>query len=394
MDYRNRTLLNKDFILITVLGFFFFFNFHSFLLLPPYLAKLGATEKTVGFVMGIAGISTLALTPSVGKLADRYGKKIFISSGLLLLAISTLPFAFLDEIGFEMYFLRIIHGAAFSLFFIAAGALTADISPVAKRAQAIGLYGVFTIINYAIAPFAGSLLIKNFSFKYYIMVLTTVGFTGFLISLSLPGHKGVTGKKINYNQWHYIDYLKNINTLIPATTLFVLGGGFIATLNFISIFSLSVEIESFYLFFVFYTLSVLFVRLFFGWVPDYYGKWLVSSPSVAVFGLSVLILAFTSQLMVLIFAAVLFGIGHGFAYPSIYTIIIESASDNSRARSFAISSLAFTSGGMTGSFLFGIIADYFGYKWMFISISFSILLMFLFFNFHVLKTRLTEAANG
>ena len=68
-------LLNRSFVLVTFLGCLYFFNFHSFLLLPIRISELGGTEKIVGFVMGIAGLSTLFLTPYAGHITDRYGKK-------------------------------------------------------------------------------------------------------------------------------------------------------------------------------------------------------------------------------------------------------------------------------------------------------------------------------
>ncbi|MGH7885309.1 MAG: MFS transporter, partial [Thermodesulfobacteriota bacterium] len=313
MKIRDSVIFNKDFILITSLAFFYFFIFHSFLLLPLHLVNLGATEKVVGFIMGISGLSTLILTPSVGYLADRYGKKIFISSGLLVLSLSTLPFAFLDEINYMMFFLRIIQGASFSLFFISAGALIADLSPQNKKTEAIGVYGVFTVINYAIAPFIGSIIIGKYDFKTYMIYLSMFGITGFLLSLLVKNPSESNMEKSTSSSLSYLYYLKNKPSFISILTLFVLGAAFISTLNFISLFSISIEVESFYLYFVSYTATVLFIRILLGWVPDKFGKWKVSSLAVLAFGGGILLLAFTGSLTFLILASILFGVGHGFA---------------------------------------------------------------------------------
>ena len=158
------SLLNRSFVLVTFLGCLYFFNFHSFLLLPIRIFDLGGTEKIVGFVMGIAGLSTLFLTPYAGQVADRYGKKLFVLLGFALLAASTFPLAFLDRVDYLYYIIRIVHGCSFSLFFVAAGALTVDVSSEERRAQALGIYGVFTIINYAIAPYVRFHSDKKFRF--------------------------------------------------------------------------------------------------------------------------------------------------------------------------------------------------------------------------------------
>ena len=163
-------LLNRSFVLVTFLGCLYFFNFHSFLLLPIRISELGGTEKIVGFVMGIAGLSTLFLTPYAGHITDRYGKKLFVLLGFALLAASTFPLAFLDRVDYLYYVIRIVHGCSFSLFFVAAGALTVDVSSEQRRAQALGIYGVFTIINYAIAPYVGSILMDNFGFDFLSLI--------------------------------------------------------------------------------------------------------------------------------------------------------------------------------------------------------------------------------
>ncbi len=391
MNINNNSILNREFVLITTIGFFYFFNLHSFLLLPPFLTDLGATEKDVGFIMGISGVSTLILTPLVGYLSDKIGKKLFISSGFLLLILSTFPFAYISNIGFYVYLLRILHGASFSLFFISAGAYTTDISPETKKTQAIGIYGVFTVINYAIAPFVGSIIINRFDFKTYILLLSVFGIIGFVLSLALKNISKSEKEGLFKVPKSYLSYIKNKPSLISAFALFILGAAFISVLNFISLFSLSISIESYYLYFVSYTAAVLLIRLFFGWVPDKYGRWKVSSPSILVFAFAILILAFTKNLTILIVAAFIFGVAHGFAYPSIYTIIIESAGSISRSKSFAVSSLSFTAGGMIGSILYGMVADFFGFRVMFSVIASTVFITFFIFNSYSKKFELMES---
>ena len=139
---------------------------------------------------------------------------------------------------------------------------------------------------------------------------------------------------------------------MSSATLFICGAAFITTLNFISIFSLSINIENFYIYFLSYTVSVLAIRVFLGWVPDRYGKWRVASPFVFFLGLSVLMLSFVHEVKLLVLSGIIFGCAHGFVYPSIYSIIIESNPKEARAKAFAISSVSFTGGGMMGVFCF------------------------------------------
>lgn len=371
-------LLNRDFLLITLLGCLYFFNFHSFLLLPLRISDLGGSQKDVGFVMGIAGLSTLVLTPYVGHVTDRYGKKPFVLLGFALLAVSTFPLGFLGRVDYLYYVVRIVHGCSFSLFFVAAGALMVDISAEEKRAQALGIYGVFTIINYAIAPYIGSAIMENSGFDSFIFFLTATAALGFLLCFLIAEKKG--SARVSDQGRSYADCLRDRTTFVCAVTLFACGAAFVATFNFISLFSLSVGVESFHLYFLSYTLSVLAIRIFLGWIPDRYGKRRVSSPCVFLLGLSVFTLSFVDGPGLLVLCGAMFGCAHGFVYPSVYSMIIDSNPAGARARAFAISSVSFTGGGMIGSFVFGVVADAFGFGSMFVSMGLMVFAAFAFFS--------------
>ncbi|NIP30095.1 MAG: MFS transporter, partial [Candidatus Dadabacteria bacterium] len=228
-------------------------------------------------------------------------------------------------------------------------------------------------------------IMNNYGFNSFIIYLTLIGIIGFVFSFFLRNElidKKLLRKIDNYS---YLSCMKKREVIVSSLTLFFCGSAFVATLNFISIFALSIDIKNFHIYFISYTLSVLFIRIFFGWVPDKIGKWFITLPALFVFGLSVLLLGFVTDIKLLLLAGILFGVGHGFAYPSIYSIIIENNPIEARAKSFAISSLSFTSGGMIGSFIFGLIADYFNFRIMFFVIAMVVFITFIMFGHNYKK---------
>lgn len=382
------TLLSFNFLLVTVTGFIFFFNFHALLLLSIHIKQLGGSETVIGLLMGTAALSTLVSTPTVGYLGDKIGKKIFVIAGLLLLSGSTLVLITVSDTGPAYYTLRFLHGLAFSMFFISAGAIITDIAPESKRAQAVGLYGVFTIINYALAPYAGRIIIENYGFSIFfiltgIITLSAVPF-GLLIKTGEKDKSDITGKAIQ----SYAQILSSSDTLVPALTLFATGAAFIPTLTFIPVFSETIGISSFDMYFITYTVSVLFVRIFFGWLPDSMGKGNIARPALLLFSASIFILGLSAGRELFILSAFMFGIAHGFLYPSLYSIIIDSVNDTSRTRAFAVCSLSFTAGGMAGTFTSGYIADIYGYAVMYFCIAAVVFTAFAVFSTNYYKTRI------
>ncbi len=374
----KRSLLSFNFLLVTLSGFIFFFNFHSLLLLPIHIKTLGGSETTIGFLMGTAGVSTLVTTPAVGYLGDRLGKKIFVTAGLLILSLTTIALSTVNNTGLLYYLLRLSHGFAFSLFFVSAGTIITDIAPEDKRAQAVGLYGVFTIVNYALAPYFGRILINNYGFLPFFLITGSITFCAVPLIFFL---RTTNGTHLSYGQTanNYMNILSSENVLVPAVTLLTAGAAFIPTLTFIPVFSDTIGIKSFDNYFILYTASILFIRIFCGWLPDTYGKSYVAKPSLFLFSGSIMILSISQDMFFFLLSALLFGISHGFGYPSLYSIVIDNAGSTNRTKAFAICSLSFTAGGMFGTFISGIIADTFGYTIMYLFIAALAMSAFLIF---------------
>ncbi|MBI2487822.1 MAG: MFS transporter [Deltaproteobacteria bacterium] len=375
---QQKSLLNREFILVTLSGFIFFFNFHAFLLLPIRIKELGGSESDIGFIMGATGLSTIFTTPAVGMLVDRWGRKWFIALGGLFMSLTTLPFAYIHTLNFLFPLLRIMHGAAFSLCFISAGTLTADVAPVSKRSQALGLFGVFTIVNYALAPFVGKRLIEAFGFDVFFEVVFIFGFLSFLIALLIRESNKTTSGAANGNGILTTLFRKGV--FVAAFTLMISGSGFIPTLTFIPVFAEHIKVESFDLFFIAYTLSTLFVRIFGGWIPDRLGKKRAAIPSLFFFALSIMGISFASNATHFIEAGILFGLSHGLVYPSIYALVIDLSPNVDRGKAFAICSVSFTLGGMLGSFIYGVVAEHLGFHVMYMAAGVVCLIGFLVFS--------------
>ena len=100
-------------------------NFSCFFLLPLFLDNNNYTKSEIGIVMSTFGFSSILLTPYTSTLVDKYGKKLLSLVALLLMISSTLSFIFVVDFNIIL-FLRIIQGAAFSIFFNASSAIASN----------------------------------------------------------------------------------------------------------------------------------------------------------------------------------------------------------------------------------------------------------------------------
>ena len=180
----DRPLLNRDFILITLTSFIFFFNYHSFILLPLRIEELGGSESTIGFIMGAASMATILTTPSVGILIDKWGKKWFLLAGGLLMSVTSLPFAFLDSLEFGFPALKgTARGRALPLFRIRGDAHRGRIFPREKEPGYRRYSDSFSVINFALAPYIGKKIVEAYGFGDLFIFDFIFGSSAFIAAL-------------------------------------------------------------------------------------------------------------------------------------------------------------------------------------------------------------------
>jgi MFS family permease len=363
LENLERPLFNRDFVLITLSSFVFFFNFHSFILLPVRIEELGGSESTIGFIMGMAAMATILTTPAVGIAVDRFGKKWFLAGGGILMSLTTLPFAYMDTLNYLFPLLRMLHGAALSLCFVSAGTLIADVSSASKRSQAIGIFGIFSIINFALAPLIGKLVVESFGFPDFFAFDFVFGFLAFFIALFIKEPRRIIKKGIQRGT--FLTVLLRRGVFIAASALLIAGVGFVTVITFVPVFAGRISVEAYEIFFIAYTFSIIAIRVFGGWIPDKFGKKKASVPAFFVYSISILVLGFTTDWMGLLISGILFGLGHGLFYPAIYALVIDLSPEIDRGKAISICSVSFTFVGMLGVFIYGIVAENRGFPLMF-----------------------------
>ena len=69
--------------------------------------------------------------------------------------------------------------------------------------------------------------------------------------------------------------------------------------------------------------------------------------------------------MSLVLCGVFFGLSQGLVYPAIYALVIDLSPEADRGKAVSICSVSFTFGGMLGVFIYGVLAELWGFHLMF-----------------------------
>jgi len=135
-------LFTRDFALVLATQLAFGFAFSSFFLLPKYVVtQLHGSPSQVGNVGALAVVAAVLASPLCGRLLDRGGRRPLMFLGCLLTGIGGFAFLGVTHIGSYIYAVRAVQGAAYTLYFVSAGTLIADLSPPSRLGQALGWFG-------------------------------------------------------------------------------------------------------------------------------------------------------------------------------------------------------------------------------------------------------------
>jgi predicted MFS family arabinose efflux permease len=128
--------------------------------LPTYAVLGGAREATAGLVTAVLLTVTIAVQAAVPTLTDRLGQSRVLVAGLLALGAPS-PFYALDDGLVWLCVLSAVRGAGFAVLTVLGSTLAAQVAPVARRGESIGLYGLAIAIPNLIAVPAGVALVLD-----------------------------------------------------------------------------------------------------------------------------------------------------------------------------------------------------------------------------------------
>jgi hypothetical protein len=197
--WKFKGIFTKEFNVVTFINFFLSMNFTTFFLFPLYIKNLGGTESDIGVIMGASGISAILAIPLSGYLSDlRVPKKIMIHIGIWLAVVASGTALLTTSLNIPLFAgIRLIQGISFSFSFMASSIFVAEIIPKEKRAQGIGMFGVFSLIPHALGPAIGEIILQRFDFTGVFAFSTLMGFAAFpfFFSLTEPQNEGDATKR-------------------------------------------------------------------------------------------------------------------------------------------------------------------------------------------------------
>ncbi|WP_051718828.1 MFS transporter [Hymenobacter sp. IS2118] len=344
------------FWLMCLSSFLFFLSFNLLLPeLPDHLARMGGGEYK-GYIIALFTLTAAISRPYSGKLADTVGRIPVMVFGSLVCFLCGFfyPWA-LTVSGFLL--LRLLHGFSTGFKPTGTAAYIADIVPVARRGEAMGLLGVTGAMGLAAGPALGSWLTHAFSLNTMFYCSSAVA----LLSLLVQGSLTETLPKAQRQRFRLgllrlrWNEILDRRVLSPAvvTGLCLFPYGAVLTVVPDQSRLLGLDGPTKGLFYVFLTVASLSIRLVAGKVSDVHGRVPVLRWSSLILAAGLALLVWSPSAAWFLAAATVFGIGAGLNSPALYAWTIDLSHPEYRGKAVATMYIALEIGIGLGALLAG-----------------------------------------
>jgi len=354
----------RPFFTVSVANFIFFLNVALFFLLPLWILQHGGGEEVAGRVTGTQGFAGLVVLPLVGWLLDRFGRRRVLLTGTLVGAVCAMAYTRVDAIGPSLYALRVAQGVAFTCAFTSAQTLAILFAPPERRAEAIGWFGISTILTHAISPAIGEEIIRRWSFNVMFTIAGALSALSFLLACTLPRPPAL---RTHERQPEIDPILARKAVAVASFSMVCYGFGFGATQTFVPVLIQRFALGRVGTFFLSWSLAAVVMRIVLGSAADRYGRRKVLIPAMLTMSLALLLLAFWRSAIGMVVIGIVFGMAQGLLYPTMNALVADWSRPGNIGRTQSIFSGSYSLGIASSSFFFGSIAEHHGYAAMFLA---------------------------
>jgi MFS family permease len=319
--------------------------------LPAYLSSLGGTAYK-GLIIALFTLTAGISRPFSGKLTDTIGRVPVMAVGSIVCFVCGFLYPVLGTVA-GFLFLRLLHGFSTGFKPTATAAYIADIIPVSRWGEALGIHGLCFSTGMAIGPAIGSAISARYSID---MLFYASSFLALMSIVILMNMKETVKQKqpfrfslLRLSAHDIID-----RRVLPAgiiTLLSYFPYGIILTL--IPDWSNHIGISNKGLFFMIFTISSLLIRFVAGKVSDRKGRVHVMKAGLIIIVLSLLILGYADSFYGLMTGAVVYGIGTGIFSPAVNAFTIDLSHPEHRGKAMATMYIALEIGIGSGALIAG-----------------------------------------
>ena len=350
-------LVTPRFAVITLSALCYFIGFAMLLpTLPLYVEEvLSGSSFEVGVVVGAFGVSAALIRPFLGRLGDRYGRRILLVGGAVMTGVSVLLYPVWLSIP-ALIVLRIFSGVGESGAFVGAATATQDLASDERRGEASSYFSLAIYVGLGIGPFLGEFINERSDFETVCRVALLLSLVSAGLAFAVPSKPPVfEGSEHKPRSKAFL----HSAAVLPGILLTLSLIGFVGYTSFLALYldDLSGGTASAGTVFLFYAAIVLTFRLTLADLPDRLGARKGSTLAFAFIAIGLGVVALWPSVVGVYVGTAILACGVAFNYPALFLLVMAKTEPHERSHSVASFGFFFDIAGALGAPLLGLVID-------------------------------------
>ncbi len=318
--------------------------------LPAYLSSMGGADYK-GYILALFTLMAGLSRPFSGKLTDTVGRVPVMIFGSLVCVVCSLLYPLVSSVG-AFLLLRFFHGFSTGFKPTGTSAYISDLVPYNRRAEAMGMVGLFSTIGLAMGPAIGGFIAARWNIYVMFQVSAVFALLSVVILVgglreTLPNRQRFRPSLLKISRSEIFEPL----VMGPVIVTFLCFLSYGALLTIIPDFSEHLGIHNKGLFFTFFTAASIGIRLLAGKVSDKYGRLPVLKLSAVTMAVSLFMLATARTPYMMMVAAIIYGVSVGLNSPAVTAWTVDLGHPEYRGRALATMYIAMEAGIGLGAYL-------------------------------------------
>ncbi len=301
--------------------------------LPAYLDSMGG-EDYKGLIIALFTLTAGLSRPFSGRLTDTIGRIPIMIYGVVVCFIVGFLYPILTTVA-GFLFLRFIHGMSTGFKPTATSAYIADVSPLNRRGEALGVLGFFGSLGMASGPVLGSYIASAYSINAMFYSSSVVALMSIMVLIGMKETLENPQKfKPSLLKIKWSDVVEP-KVIAPAIVIAFTTFSFGVILTIIPDLSDHLELSNKGIFFAIFTVTSLVTRILGGKASDRFGRVPILMIASTFYIISLILLGMADTPIWFYLASALYGIGLGFNAPTAFAWTIDLSDEEHRGRGMA-----------------------------------------------------------
>ena len=296
--------------------------------LPEFVARHGANGFWIGMIFAGFGISRGIITPFIGKVSDRVGRKIFVVTGLFIYTLISLLYPMADNV-YLMTLVRLVHGLSAGMILPIVMAYVGELAKQGAEGLTVGALNTVLYLGIAAGPLIGGEIAERYGFNPVFYVMALLGaITFFLVIFFLPEAKTAPAAPKTAGKSIFSVLRKQNHVKAVLIMSFVSVALFAVFMSFLPSMAIKDFVDMIHIGFILsvaiFIAGILQIPL--GRISDHYarvGKLLQASVGISVSMMALFALPFCPDYKALFFTGCFMGLGAAIYTPALSSVSVE-----------------------------------------------------------------------